>query len=92
MSSEARTDESSVGILVQATGIQGKERDSRKGGQEVVKPEKINQKETQDGDEAQGADTPISGNCNHPCAVSFFFFFSTELLCTHYLIPFNPMK
>lgn len=55
----------------------------------MVKPEKINQKETQDGDEAQGADTPISGNCNHPCA---FFFFFTELLCTHYLIPFNPMK
>lgn len=46
-------------------------------GQKEDKPEKINEKEAEDGDEAQRADTPISGNCYHRCDVY------TKLLCTH---------
>lgn len=57
-----------------------------KGGQKEVKPEKINEGEAEDGDEAQGGDTPMSGNCYHRCAVF------TEPLCTYCLVPFNPMK
>lgn len=67
-------------------GLREGKRLEKKRGQKEVKPEKINEEEAEDSGEAQRADTPISGNCYHRCTVY------TKLLCTHCLVPCNPMK
>lgn len=69
MSSEVTQMKAVLDIGPSNGNSRGKKRLEEKGGQKEVKPEKINEEEAEDGDEAQGADTPTRGNCYHRCAV-----------------------